>query len=242
MSGEPPAKKTRVDPDAWKRQDGYTTRSGRTCSAPNVFRFEDFPDDAEVMREERLWEKGQIEDRDNDYYSESEDDELNSDDLDAIVDDDESISEGSVSESEPEDYSFGSETDSEYSLDSELLEDDDITPPSTDDETSEDPAGQEQNSPVEQEQEQTLSADESSEDYFEPHPATCTCAPCNMSCCDLAIAQGSECRCNETFDEIYDSNAVINAPVSAVDEDGGNAWAEGLDRGLVWEDFEPRPV
>lgn len=63
----PPSAAT--DPDCATEPPAKRSRSGRLIRAPQQFRFEDFPDDAEVLREERLWESGKVHDTDNDYYS-----------------------------------------------------------------------------------------------------------------------------------------------------------------------------
>lgn len=103
-------------------------RSKRVRKAPKQFRFEDFPDDAEVLREERLWERGQIQDTDNDYCDEDEaDEEPDSDDEAAIVDDDESLSvdEDVEEEEEEEDEEYSTDESDEESFDEDLLEEDD---------------------------------------------------------------------------------------------------------------------
>jgi len=109
----------------------YRTRSGRVCKPPAVFNFADYPDDADVLREERLWLAGKITDTDNDECdSDPDDDEPDSDDLEAIVDDDEYVTaEDEADEDEDEeilpDVDVETSDDEASEFDPALLGDDD---------------------------------------------------------------------------------------------------------------------
>jgi len=129
----------------WRQNTMTSTRSGRTVKAPKPFSFDDFPDDEEVLREEKLWEQGKIQDEDNDYFDDELDEEEvpDEDDLAAIVPDDESISVESDSEEDEASATCteSSDEEDEESFDSEMLEsdadDDPVDEESIDDEPEE---------------------------------------------------------------------------------------------------------